>query len=113
MREHEEESQEWIAGKHPVMEALRSGREINKIWVAEQAQKNAQPIMLEAKKAGHRRPDRRQAQAGSNGRRLQPIKGSSRRRRLTGISKWTSCWPREGKRRDAVLPAARRDRRSA
>lgn len=53
MREHEEdESQEWIAGKHPVMEALRSGREINKIWVAEQAQKNAQPIILEAKKAG-------------------------------------------------------------
>ncbi|NBD28250.1 23S rRNA (guanosine(2251)-2'-O)-methyltransferase RlmB [Paenibacillus glycinis] len=52
MREHEEDSQEWIAGKHPVMEALRSGREINKIWVAEQAQKNAQPIMLEAKKAG-------------------------------------------------------------
>ncbi|MBM7569424.1 23S rRNA (guanosine(2251)-2'-O)-methyltransferase RlmB [Paenibacillus sacheonensis] len=53
MSEHEEESsQEWIAGKHPVMEALRSGREINKIWVAEQAQKNAQPMMLEAKKAG-------------------------------------------------------------
>ncbi|QHW35174.1 23S rRNA (guanosine(2251)-2'-O)-methyltransferase RlmB [Paenibacillus rhizovicinus] len=50
--EHEDDSQEWIAGKHPVMEALRSGREINKIWVAEQAQKNAQPIILEAKKAG-------------------------------------------------------------
>ncbi|WP_219834348.1 23S rRNA (guanosine(2251)-2'-O)-methyltransferase RlmB [Paenibacillus sp. R14(2021)] len=52
MSEHEEGSQEWIAGKHPVMEAIRSGREINKIWVAEQAQKNAQPILLEAKKAG-------------------------------------------------------------
>ncbi|WP_240548463.1 23S rRNA (guanosine(2251)-2'-O)-methyltransferase RlmB [Paenibacillus lignilyticus] len=52
MREVEEDTQEWIAGKHPVMEALRSGREINKIWVAEQAQKAAQPIMLEAKKAG-------------------------------------------------------------
>ncbi|RAP73249.1 23S rRNA (guanosine(2251)-2'-O)-methyltransferase RlmB [Paenibacillus montanisoli] len=52
MREREEETQEWIAGKHPVMEALRSGREINKIWVAEQAQKAAQPIILEAKKAG-------------------------------------------------------------
>lgn len=48
----QEESQEWIAGKHPVMEALRSGRDINKIWIAEQAQKNAQPIMMEAKKAG-------------------------------------------------------------
>lgn len=51
-RVREDESQEWIAGKHPVMEALRSGREINKIWVAEQAQKSAQSIMLEAKKAG-------------------------------------------------------------
>ncbi|QHT63380.1 23S rRNA (guanosine(2251)-2'-O)-methyltransferase RlmB [Paenibacillus lycopersici] len=51
-RVQEDESQEWIAGKHPVMEALRSGREINKIWVAEQAQKSAQSIMLEAKKAG-------------------------------------------------------------
>ncbi|MBO7747515.1 23S rRNA (guanosine(2251)-2'-O)-methyltransferase RlmB [Paenibacillus sp. MWE-103] len=52
MREHEEQTQEWIAGRHPVMEALRSGREINKIWVTEQAQKSAQPLMLEAKKAG-------------------------------------------------------------
>ncbi|MFC4811516.1 23S rRNA (guanosine(2251)-2'-O)-methyltransferase RlmB [Paenibacillus sp. GCM10023250] len=52
MREHEEQPQEWIAGRHPVMEALRSGREINKIWVTEQAQKSAQPLMLEAKKAG-------------------------------------------------------------
>ncbi|AZN38445.1 23S rRNA (guanosine(2251)-2'-O)-methyltransferase RlmB [Paenibacillus albus] len=51
-QEELQESQEWIAGKHPVMEALRSGRDINKIWIAEQAQKNAQPIMMEAKKAG-------------------------------------------------------------
>ncbi|MFD0716785.1 23S rRNA (guanosine(2251)-2'-O)-methyltransferase RlmB [Paenibacillus sp. GCM10027626] len=50
MTDHEE--LEWIAGKHPVMEALRSGRELNKIWVAEQAQKNIAPILAEAKKAG-------------------------------------------------------------
>ncbi|MFC5653004.1 23S rRNA (guanosine(2251)-2'-O)-methyltransferase RlmB [Paenibacillus solisilvae] len=55
MTEHDQEhdeSQEWIAGKHPVMEAIRSGREINKLWIAEQAQKNAAPIVAEAKKAG-------------------------------------------------------------
>ncbi|UVI29835.1 23S rRNA (guanosine(2251)-2'-O)-methyltransferase RlmB [Paenibacillus spongiae] len=48
----ERDEQEWIAGKHPVMEALRSGREINKIWIAEQAQKGLVPILAEAKKAG-------------------------------------------------------------
>jgi 23S rRNA (guanosine2251-2'-O)-methyltransferase len=49
----ERDSGEWIAGKHPVMEALRSGREINKIWIAEQAQKNAMAqVVAEAKKAG-------------------------------------------------------------
>ncbi|GGG90652.1 23S rRNA (guanosine(2251)-2'-O)-methyltransferase RlmB [Paenibacillus radicis (ex Gao et al. 2016)] len=45
--------EELIAGKHPVMEALRSGREINKIWIAEGAQKSlTQPIVAEAKKNG-------------------------------------------------------------
>ena len=45
--------EEMIAGKHSVMEALRSGRTINKIWIAEQAQKHlTQPIIAEAKKAG-------------------------------------------------------------
>ncbi|MFF2094476.1 23S rRNA (guanosine(2251)-2'-O)-methyltransferase RlmB [Paenibacillus sp. NPDC058174] len=45
--------EELIAGKHPVMEALRSGREINKIWIAEGAQKSlTQPITAEAKKNG-------------------------------------------------------------
>ncbi|MFF2484043.1 23S rRNA (guanosine(2251)-2'-O)-methyltransferase RlmB [Paenibacillus sp. NPDC058071] len=45
--------EELIAGKHPVMEALRSGREINKIWIAEGAQKTlTTPIMAEAKKNG-------------------------------------------------------------
>lgn len=43
--------EEWIAGKHAVLEALRSGRTIHKIWVAEQAQKHQTlPIMAEAKK---------------------------------------------------------------
>ncbi|MCR2807277.1 23S rRNA (guanosine(2251)-2'-O)-methyltransferase RlmB [Paenibacillus soyae] len=45
--------EELIAGKHPVLEALRSGREINKIWIAEGAQKSmTQPITAEAKKLG-------------------------------------------------------------
>lgn len=45
--------EEMIAGKHSVTEALRSGRSINKIWIAENAQKHlTQPIIAEAKKAG-------------------------------------------------------------
>lgn len=32
--------QEYIAGKNPVLEALRSGREINKIWIAEGVKKS-------------------------------------------------------------------------
>ncbi|RJX36694.1 23S rRNA (guanosine(2251)-2'-O)-methyltransferase RlmB [Paenibacillus pinisoli] len=44
---------ELIAGKHPVLEALRSGREINKIWIAEGSQKSvSQSITAEAKKQG-------------------------------------------------------------
>ncbi|GAA3411991.1 23S rRNA (guanosine(2251)-2'-O)-methyltransferase RlmB [Paenibacillus hodogayensis] len=43
--------EEWIAGKHSVLEALRSGRTIHKIWIAEQAQKHhSQPIVAEARK---------------------------------------------------------------
>lgn len=43
--------EEWIAGKHSVMEALRSGRTIHKLFIAEQAQKHhTQPIIAEAKK---------------------------------------------------------------
>ncbi|GMK41013.1 23S rRNA (guanosine(2251)-2'-O)-methyltransferase RlmB [Paenibacillus sp. CCS19] len=46
-------SEEIVAGKHPVLEALRSGREINKIWVAEGAQKHlTAPIIAEAKQQG-------------------------------------------------------------
>ncbi|BFH65473.1 23S rRNA (guanosine(2251)-2'-O)-methyltransferase RlmB [Paenibacillus azoreducens] len=45
--------EEIIGGKHSVIEALKSGRTINKIWVAENAQKHlTQPIIIEAKKLG-------------------------------------------------------------
>ncbi|BFH71078.1 putative TrmH family tRNA/rRNA methyltransferase YacO [Paenibacillus dendritiformis] len=45
--------EEYIAGKHSVTEALRSGRTIHKIWIADNAQKHlTQPITAEAKKAG-------------------------------------------------------------
>ncbi|WP_408607236.1 23S rRNA (guanosine(2251)-2'-O)-methyltransferase RlmB [Lottiidibacillus patelloidae] len=45
--------EEWIAGKNPVLEALRAGREINKIWIAESAQKNAmKPVIALAKESG-------------------------------------------------------------
>jgi 23S rRNA (guanosine2251-2'-O)-methyltransferase len=51
--EEQEVSEEIVAGKHPVLEALRSGREINKIWVAEGAQKHTTaPIVAEAKQLG-------------------------------------------------------------
>lgn len=33
-------NEEWIVGKNPVVEALRSGRPINKIWIAEGVNKN-------------------------------------------------------------------------
>jgi len=46
-------AEEIVAGKHPVLEALRSGREINKIWIAEGAQKHLTgPIVAEAKQLG-------------------------------------------------------------
>ncbi|MFC0212840.1 23S rRNA (guanosine(2251)-2'-O)-methyltransferase RlmB [Paenibacillus chartarius] len=45
--------EEYIGGKHSVLEALKSGRTINKIWIAENAQKHlAQPIAAEAKSHG-------------------------------------------------------------
>ena len=45
--------EEYIAGKHSVLEALRSGRTINKLWLAENAQKQlTMPIVAEAKKNG-------------------------------------------------------------
>lgn len=42
-------SKEFIAGRNPVLEALRSDREINKIWIAEGAQKG--PVQQIIKKA--------------------------------------------------------------
>ena len=49
----ETNQEEMIAGKHPVLEALKSGRELNKIWIAEGSQKSlTQPIVAEAKKQG-------------------------------------------------------------
>ncbi|MDF2925307.1 MAG: methyltransferase [Paenibacillaceae bacterium] len=44
---------DFIGGKHSVMEALRSGRSVNKIWIGENAQKHLiGPILAEAKNAG-------------------------------------------------------------
>ncbi|GGA51446.1 23S rRNA (guanosine(2251)-2'-O)-methyltransferase RlmB [Paenibacillus physcomitrellae] len=49
----EQEQQEWIGGKHSLLEALRAGRTINKIWIAEGAQKHlTAPIIAEARKLG-------------------------------------------------------------
>lgn len=49
--EHIEE--EYIAGKHSVLEALKSRRSVNKIWIADNAQKHLTlPIVTEAKLAG-------------------------------------------------------------
>lgn len=45
-------SKEFIAGRNPVLEALRSEREINKIWIAEGAQKG--PVQQIIKKAKER-----------------------------------------------------------
>ncbi|MCM3750160.1 23S rRNA (guanosine(2251)-2'-O)-methyltransferase RlmB [Paenibacillus pasadenensis] len=51
--QEQEQGQDWIAGKHPVLEALRSGRELNKIWIADTVQKQSvSPIIAEAKHAG-------------------------------------------------------------
>lgn len=44
---------EWILGKNPVIEALRSGREINTIWIAEGSQKGQmQQVLKLAKENG-------------------------------------------------------------
>lgn len=45
--------EEYIAGKHSILEAIKAGRAINKIWVADNAQKHfVQPILNEAKASG-------------------------------------------------------------
>jgi 23S rRNA (guanosine2251-2'-O)-methyltransferase len=46
-------NEEWIVGKNPVIEALRSGRTINKIWIAEGVNKNQMgPVFSLAKEQG-------------------------------------------------------------
>jgi 23S rRNA (guanosine2251-2'-O)-methyltransferase len=41
----------WIAGRHPVLEALRAGRSLNKIWLAEQVQRHQVAAILEEARA--------------------------------------------------------------
>ncbi|OIU72871.1 23S rRNA (guanosine(2251)-2'-O)-methyltransferase RlmB [Rossellomorea aquimaris] len=46
-------SKDFIGGRNPVIEALKSGREINKIWIAEGSQKGSiQQVLGLAKEAG-------------------------------------------------------------
>jgi 23S rRNA (guanosine2251-2'-O)-methyltransferase len=45
--------EEYIAGKHPILEAMRAGRTINKIWISDKAEKHySLPIIAEAKTLG-------------------------------------------------------------
>lgn len=46
----EEVSGEMIAGKNPVLEALRAGREINKVWIAEGVKKTGVEELIELAK---------------------------------------------------------------
>ncbi|OGX68245.1 MAG: 23S rRNA (guanosine(2251)-2'-O)-methyltransferase RlmB [Paenibacillus sp. RIFOXYA1_FULL_44_5] len=46
------EEEEYIAGKHAVLEALQAGRTIHKIWVAENSQKQMSTLISEAKQHG-------------------------------------------------------------
>ena len=39
-------SKEWIAGRNPVIEALRSDRDINKIIIAEGSQKGQMQVVI-------------------------------------------------------------------
>ncbi|AKM17472.1 23S rRNA (guanosine(2251)-2'-O)-methyltransferase RlmB [Anoxybacillus geothermalis] len=44
---------DYIIGRNPVIEALKSGRDINKIWIAEGAQRHAvEPVLEWAKRRG-------------------------------------------------------------
>ncbi len=47
------QEQEWIMGKNPVMEALKSGRSVHKVWISEQMQGGAvHKIQQLAREAG-------------------------------------------------------------
>jgi len=51
--EEEGRGESYLAGKHPVLEALKAGRPLNKIWLSNQAQRSlVQPILDEAKSRG-------------------------------------------------------------
>jgi 23S rRNA (guanosine2251-2'-O)-methyltransferase len=50
LQESEETTSEMIAGKNPVLEALRSGREINKLWIAEGVKKSGVQELIELAK---------------------------------------------------------------
>jgi len=51
--EAEGTGEQYLAGKHPVLEAMKAGRPLNKIFISSQAQKHAvQPIMEEARARG-------------------------------------------------------------
>ncbi|THF79184.1 23S rRNA (guanosine(2251)-2'-O)-methyltransferase RlmB [Cohnella fermenti] len=53
MEEEAASDESYLAGKHPVLEALKAGRALNKIWLSNQAQKSlVQPILDEAKTRG-------------------------------------------------------------
>ncbi len=44
---------DYIIGKNPVIEALKAGRDIHKIWIAEGAQRHAvEPVLEWAKRRG-------------------------------------------------------------
>lgn len=49
--EREPGGEQWIAGKHPVLEALKSGHPLNKIWLSEHLQRAHVSAILEEAKA--------------------------------------------------------------
>jgi 23S rRNA (guanosine2251-2'-O)-methyltransferase len=51
--EHDLSGEQYLAGKNPVLEALKAGRSLNKIWLSTQAQRHlVGPILEEAKSRG-------------------------------------------------------------
>jgi 23S rRNA (guanosine2251-2'-O)-methyltransferase len=51
--EHLQDEGEYLAGRHPVLEALRAGRPLNKIWIADHVRRSlVAPILEEAKARG-------------------------------------------------------------
>lgn len=49
--EWQDDGEQWIAGRHPVLEALKAGRSLNKIWLGEQVQRNQVAAILEEAKS--------------------------------------------------------------